>query len=517
MPPASSRGVPRSGVLWTTAALLAVLSTLCQWRIGFNNDNAWLLYIAGRMLDGARLYVDLVEINPPLIVWLNLPVVWLARVTALDPVGVFRACVLVAALGSAALCEWLLRRAYRSMPSGAVFLLCVLVLLALPVTWFGQREHLLLVLLLPYLLLGAGRLAGAPELRTGVPAFAGVLAGIGLSLKPHFLAVWVLVVGYEIGWGHWRARRPENFAIVAVGAIYLGAVLILTPEYLGVARTLGGVYADYRAQGLFSILFGRFEALVAALALAIYLVYRKSLQPRQLTDVLALSTVGALIGLALQGKGFDYHYYPALGLSVLLMGVMTLSMPVPTAVAGGRARALAGILLAVASAVYLEAGVRIGLGPEHSELRTYRMLERAVGPVEGRSLLVLAPRSGYAFGLVTYAGARWVGRFPCMWVPPALYRSTTDSVDSPTYRAPAEMVPVELWFRSAVIADAVRARPDLILVGVPTPGLGPQDYWFDLLGYFILDADFAKLMGDYERVGESVGYMVYRRKGTNQV
>jgi hypothetical protein len=43
------------------------------------SDIAFLLYAAGRVLDGARLYLDVVEINPPLIIALNLPAVLLAR------------------------------------------------------------------------------------------------------------------------------------------------------------------------------------------------------------------------------------------------------------------------------------------------------------------------------------------------------------------------------------------------------------------------------------------------------
>jgi hypothetical protein len=320
-----------------------------------------------------------------------------------------------------------------------------------------------------------------------------------------------LVLLVELGTLRSLLRKPENLAILAVGAAYLGAVLWLTPEYLGLVGSLGRVYTDYRQQSLLGILFGRFEALVAWLALAMYIVYRKALETGALTDLLAVCTVGALVGLGLQGKGFDYHYYPALGFSLVLLWMVRFSAPVATTASRKRARAFAGGLLVIASSPFLLAGLRIGLGPEHSEMRAYRALEKAVGPVHGRSLLVLAPRSGYAFGLVTYAGARWVGRFPCMWVPPVLYQSAVGA-EAAEYRGPGEMPPVERWFRSSVVADAVRARPDLILVGIPTPGRGPRDYWFDLLEYFTRDSRFARLMTEYTRAGESVGYIIYRRK-----
>lgn len=34
------------------------------------DDIAWLLYVARQWLAGRQLYVDLVEVNPPMIVWI---------------------------------------------------------------------------------------------------------------------------------------------------------------------------------------------------------------------------------------------------------------------------------------------------------------------------------------------------------------------------------------------------------------------------------------------------------------
>ncbi|MBA5639013.1 hypothetical protein H3H37_18300, partial [Duganella sp. LX20W] len=62
-----------------------------------NHDVAWLLALSGRVLEGARLYVDYPEVNPPLIVWLNLPVAWAAGQTGLAPATVFRLAVVALA------------------------------------------------------------------------------------------------------------------------------------------------------------------------------------------------------------------------------------------------------------------------------------------------------------------------------------------------------------------------------------------------------------------------------------
>jgi hypothetical protein len=276
---------------------------------------------------------------------------------------------------------------------------------------------------------------------------------------------------------------------------------------------LGAVYAEYRTQGVAETLLGRFEPLVALVSLGVYAVYRRSVEPRALADVFAAGVMGCLAGVVLQGKGFDYHYYPSLALGCFLMAVMTLHASALSEPRARRGRALGAALLVIVSAPYLQADVRIGLGPEHSEMRAYRTLEAAVGPIRNRSLMVLAPRSGYAFGLVTYGGARWVGRFPCLWVLPVIYRGNSEGRSGALYHGEQEMSAVERWFRDAVVSDALRARPDVILVGIPTPGAGPEDYWFDFLGYFSREPAFASMMAGYRRAGEAVGYVIYRRIG----
>ena len=40
-------------------------------RSPLKDDIAWLLYVAHRWLAGRELYVDVIEVNPPLIVWIS--------------------------------------------------------------------------------------------------------------------------------------------------------------------------------------------------------------------------------------------------------------------------------------------------------------------------------------------------------------------------------------------------------------------------------------------------------------
>src|SRR5271170_6082051 len=49
-------------------------------RSPLKDDIAWLLYVAHRWMAGRELYIDVVEVNPPLIVWISAIPLEIARV-----------------------------------------------------------------------------------------------------------------------------------------------------------------------------------------------------------------------------------------------------------------------------------------------------------------------------------------------------------------------------------------------------------------------------------------------------
>src|SRR5512140_1342176 len=89
--------------------LAAVVGGVIQWRQPLLPDSSCLLWIAGRWLHGARLYRDVFEVNPPLAIWLEAPIVWLAGILHLQPAAVFRVGVIAWCLG----CIWLFNTVLR--------------------------------------------------------------------------------------------------------------------------------------------------------------------------------------------------------------------------------------------------------------------------------------------------------------------------------------------------------------------------------------------------------------------
>ena len=66
------------------AAVLSVV-LLIALRSPLKDDIAWLLYVARRWMAGHELYVDVVEVNPPLIVWISAIPVEIGRWLGVDP------------------------------------------------------------------------------------------------------------------------------------------------------------------------------------------------------------------------------------------------------------------------------------------------------------------------------------------------------------------------------------------------------------------------------------------------
>lgn len=136
---------------------MALLIDLSAYRLVFAHpldDQIWLLYAAGRMHHGVQLYgPQLIETNPPLIIWFSALPAFLARLLHLSPLGAYQglACALI--LLSTTWTIRLLR--FNGILHGRVMTaLAIILTLAIEASCtnssdFGQREHLLVLFLLP--------------------------------------------------------------------------------------------------------------------------------------------------------------------------------------------------------------------------------------------------------------------------------------------------------------------------------------------------------------------------------
>lgn len=479
-----------------------------------NHDAAAVLDFSRRWLGGERLYLDLIDVNPPLIFLLNLLPAAIAAWTPLGAVPALLLCLLGLCVLSAGLALRLLPER-REAPLEAACLAAGIPLLTLAAGYdFGQREHLMLLAALPWLLLAARRIEGAPTGR-GLALGCAVLAGLGFALKPHFLAVPALVEGLVLlRCGPARALRdPVPWAMAAVWLLYLAAIPVFFPDYFGNVLPLVRDY--YLGLGDFAwwqvILT---ERLGTALMLLLPLAVLAFLQPGwgALPQILALAGLGAALSAVVQQKGWTYHAMPVrllAGLLAVVLAARWLDRALPAARAQ-RAAPAAAVVAAFALGIQNFAGAE---APWREITWTWSragqlsaLLDRHV---HGRRLLVLSPDIFPVYPAVNYAHAQLTLPWMNLWLLQGVYGRCP--AGGARYHAIAEMPPAESRIFRGVAEDFARAPPAAVLVSL-NPGIPRCGREFDFVEYFSRSPLFAGTFRRYRMAAELEGYRLFLRE-----
>lgn len=437
-------------------AVLAVV-TFAALRSPLKDDIAWLLYVARRWMAGRELYIDLVEVNPPLIVWLSTVPLALSRWLGLGVQSVAMPTFIVAVLACAWWSASLLRQHGGLFVNRVtVFAILSIVLLIIPAGDLGQREHLLIAAMLPYLILFAGSLDGIkPRLRDSI--VAGVIAGLGCALKPRHAGVFLLLECIALTHG----LRPWRALPIAAGvtmAAYAGLIALISPAYLN--RAVPMAMALYGATDVpFKRLLLDSAVLMAGEAVAIGLLWlrRRSLPERSLMLTLMVFAVASTAICFMDGKDWYYHRLPATIATVLALlcwaastFVKRRSHPhparVPLAVAG-----LVVVILCAGSLQRLEPQVIQAVEPGQT---TVARLEQIIHRERARSYIAFSEWIALGFPVVNNTGVTWASRFDSMWaLKGELWRARFDP------RVTREW-PVSRW----VVYDFITGCPDIAVV-----------------------------------------------------
>jgi hypothetical protein len=521
------RTLERRGAAWGLALALGAASTVIVLTHYINDDAAWCYYVAGRVLDGARLYDEILDINPPLFFYFSLPpAAWARLWSGLDPRW-----LTLYVCGWVALCLALCRARLRALdvPEAARrFMLLALVVLLVPFYDFGQREHLMLLLVSPYVLAVAARACGrAPGTRTLLAL--GLLAGVGLAFKPFFLAVWAGLEAYL-----WFARRqgppwrrPENAAIALVLGSYALALALLTPGYFAVAGMAWQVYGAFNASVLQLVLYP--TTLLGVLALALWGSARgfriaagdRPAAPGDgdtaLGDVLAVATAAWLISALVQQKGFSYHFYPA---SVGALWLLIVALPRVAARAPllrrplRAAAATAGLFVVLAFAAIAAgrlAGVDLLPHPDKALMDDLVRVIRAHS-APGDAVFFFSTAMPPAWPVIAYTGSDWPVRFQHLWPLPGLYADAQRDATPFPYHPPAQQSALERFMVEATLADLQRRPPAVIAVDTSPVMLGLGRTTFDFREYFGQEPAFARWWTQYAPVDTIGPYVIYVRQ-----
>jgi hypothetical protein len=328
------------------ACLLALLPAA-------GHDQMWLLYAARLHLAGAPLYgPQIFETNPPMGIWLSALPELLARILPLPDTAVGKLLVILAGFAAAAWALRLIRPLFAALERTALWWLAftgVSLFAVMPARDFGQRDHLMALLALPYLATTA-RSANASPVPVWQTLTAGFIAALGVCLKPHqALAIVAVELLLLLFWLKDRRRphraaalpllRPELLAILASGAAFLLAIRLRAPLYfsevLPIARDTYWAFHQLTFLQVLAESAQLHVLLLADIALIATLRWRI---PR-LTSLLLAAGLGSTFAYYLQGTGWYYQQLPALTFFGLALAFLLLQLVRPPSTLGCPTRA----------------------------------------------------------------------------------------------------------------------------------------------------------------------------------
>lgn len=474
-----------SGLIgWAGAAVVLAFAALLQAIGHLNGDDAWFLTFAEKFVDGQRAYVDVADPNPPAAFIAYVPAVHIARLMALRPECVLVALTLCGALLSTAAAGQVLRRAgllgAAHMPAAAS--LAIYLCLVVPAFCFAEREHLVVLALLPFAAVLAARAAGQPvSLLSALVAGAG--AGLTITFKPYFLLpvglAWAVSLRPSTEW--LRRSLPEIAALVLVLAIHAGAVILFFPDYLAMFALALDVYApvrDHLLHLLASPLFLANASLLGAWLLLAGRHYRRRTQaigstrwqrgPREATlwasaalaRICAALSLGFLATFVIQGKGWNNHALPGIVFGLMALAAEIQNARQPTAgrnEAGATAKFV--FLPLLCAAPFLFGAVQLlSNGEEH------RGLLAAVAQVAPPrpKIAALAEQLDFGHPLVRQLAGTWIGRRNCLWVSWGVkYLRRQGGLAAPAAARLARDIDDDLQMFAQ---DVASGKPDILLV-----------------------------------------------------
>lgn len=465
---------------WMIAAAILLTALLVQIPVVLNADLGCLLTEGEKVLDGGKLGVDVFELNPPLSVYLYMPATMLARVTGLSPEIVVIILVMIEIVGAllvidrAAAVAGLGARERRISTSVLAFLFAIL-----PTAVFGQREHIAVIAMTPFVAVTAIRWRGLAPGRVAI--LAGLGAGLAISIKPQL----GLVVGLPIILAAFRQRslRPlftsEAWAAAAIVVGYGATLAIVFPDYLFTyAPMVAAVYVPMRMD-LAGLLPFPLAVLMASVAFLRLLAPQDLKTGGHATPWLA-AAVGGAVSFVLQGKGWTYTAFALCLFAVAapMLHARARTLRVPVMIGGFAAVAFIGFCLSL-------------------PVKAFPPLEgRILALAKNPRLITIGDHVALGHPLVRQINGSWVGN-TCVQLLAAGAMVRQNSAPL-TEAEQAKMDNIINFERRQLLADVRSGRPNVILVDSYLLSTVP----FDWLDWANSDPELKKELSRYREVAE---------------
>jgi hypothetical protein len=486
---------------------LAVGAALLHFLVPINHDEAYFIALVGRLLDGGQIGKDVMDINMPLVWWISAAPVWFARQLGLRPdIAATAFTVAMAILSLAGVAHLIAAAGFTRFVRNLFLVFAALLVLFVPGYDFGQREHWMVLLTLPYIVACGCRL-NKLVLSPVVGAAVGVAAGAGFCIKPYFLLVpvalefWILV----------RLRRPslairsETIAMVIAGIVYAGLTVTYAWSYLegDIPNALLGYWA-YNSSLQEVFLSATMLLAPAAMLVAVaYLARQKDAQISALAQALAVAGATSLVAAFIQAKPWSYHFLPAI-IFFNLSAVALLAAEKPRAGKLTLRRIAFAILVAMAIAPTAFEAKRIFDGASSRESQLAAVFRNNPGPNKTVFGFIPSPRA--VFPAVVAAGVEWAAPFCCEYLIAAAAR-----VDEAPAADRSKIMAAGLNQAKMAISAMRIKEPGVIVIATGNNMLGFNHRAFDYVAWLSAHTAFASALSHYREINPIGSFRIFVR------
>jgi hypothetical protein len=460
-------------------------------------DVSWLITLCEKILAGQRPYIDFIETNPPAAIYMYMLPVVFSRLLGVSPefaVGFF---VFVGAAASLWASAQILRKA-KVPDLGSLWRLAAFfaaLLLVLPGAVFAQREHVALIAFLPYLAVALSRAHGK-QVQWHWILLAGLCAGFVAIIKPH-LAAGVVFTAVAAAWlgKSWRPIFAlENWIAAGMLGIYGAIVVSFFPTLVNdlLPVTLA-VYVPMQAPIFEFVTMGSSPLWFGAVLVALLILQKVAAAPR--FAILFAASAGFAVAFFLQRKGWAYHAYPMLALSLAaLVGAFLTRWPL--AVWTGRK----DLLLRAVSGVFIAVLVTMNFSWLSTARDTRAFVEPIKRAVQNPKIFAFSDGTDTGFPLARKVNGDWVSRTCCLWIAAGgmvMKIKDPDPLKVPFYNSFIERE------RLGLVEDLIRHRPDILIF---------ERVRFDWLEWAKSDPRIARELENYAELVDINDILVLRRK-----
>lgn len=470
----------------------------CQLGGMLNLDVSWLMHVAERILSGERLSIDVVETNPPLIVWLMLP----AAALGIGSAGLVLYVTALCFVSFLACSRIIPREKWRNKWD----IIILVVLFLIPATNFGQREHFFIIFALPFLLqIVFGR-------QKFHPLAIGFVAGVGIAIKHYFALIALTMIFVDAIFNRdWRRIfTPTNWVILGTLISYLLILVFVEQNYINL--TLPQMWDYYDGfKTAFSVILPSIIAagFIFLLGFLLVLLVDKKLLPKE-SWFFAAASLASTITIIIQQKGWLNHYLPLevfafilnISLAIKLFPLATKNLWLRTA------RIFVGLCLAILLGL---AVVKTGWKIANLYQDDTKKILAHYESVGDKNIYPLS-FDLFIFPHVYHTEAQYGGKFGHLWQLPGIYQNATLNENLEViYNPPAKQNEKEKQLKALIISEIKTQKPALILVA-DRPYYSPLigDFKFDFVKYFSIEPEFREIFKNYQLVDQIDEMLVYR-------